>query len=238
MRRCACWRNFLSASFASSGSDGFSEVVVVSVPMDPAWRLASSKRSIIINFTRLSVFREEEDGGVGVCGGGRTPTSLSGETPAMGSFLSFASRARVRAIISGAEYRPGGAGAGAGVLSSYTAVAASSVWGLLLLGSTLVLVLGLGFERTRPFEFKWACTDSSRLRFLGGRRMTILVASFDFGIGKGVGSDSTFGVGSWSVLSAPMGPSGVRGLEGPKAGGDGKDGFGLRLFWRCFPFRL
>ena len=231
MRRCACWRNFLSASLASSGGDGFSEVVVVSVSLDPAWRLASSRRSIMINFTRLSVFREDDDGGVGVCGGGRTPTSLSGETPAMGSFLSFASRARVRAIISGAEYRPGGASAGA--LSS---LSASSVWNLLLLGS--VLALALGFERTRPFEFKWACTDSSRLRFLGGRRMTILVASFDFGIGKGVGSDSTFGVGSWSILSAPAGPSGVRGLEGPKAGGDGKDGFGLGLFWRCFPFRL
>ena len=231
MRRCACWRNFLSVSFTSSGGDGFSEVAVVSVPMDPAWRLASSRRSIMINFTRLSVFREDDDGGVGVCGGGRTPTSLSGETPAIGSFLSFASRARVRAIISGAEYRP--EGAGAGVLSS---LSASSVWDLLLLGS--VLALALGFERTRPFEFKWACTDSSRLRFLGGRRMTILGASFDFGIGKAVGSDSTFGVGSWSPLSAPTGPSGVRGLEGPKADGDGKDGFGLGLFWRCFPFRL
>ena len=183
---------------------------------------------MIINFTRLSVFREDDDGGVGVCGGGRRPTSLSGETPAMGSFLSFASRARVRAIISGAEYRPGGASAGA--LSSLSAAAASSVWGLLLMGSVLVLVLGLGFERTRPFEFKWACTDSSRLRFLGGRRMTTLGASFDFGIGKAVGSDSTFGIGSLSLLSALAGPSEVRGLEGPKGDGDGKDGFGLGLF--------
>ena len=211
MRRRACWRNFLSASFASSGGDGFSEVAVVSVPVDPAWRLASSKRSIMINFTRLSVFREDDDGGVGVCGGGRRPRSLSGETPAMGSFLSFASRARVRAIISGAEYCPAGAGAGAGAgaLSSLSAAAASSVWGLLLMGSVLVLVLGLRFERTRPFEFKWACTDSSRLRFLGGRRMTTLGASFDFGIGKAVGSDSTFGIGSWSLLSALAGPSEV-----------------------------
>ena len=51
MCRCVCWRNFLSAVFASSSGDGFSEVAVVSVSMDPAWRLASSKWSIIVNFT-------------------------------------------------------------------------------------------------------------------------------------------------------------------------------------------
>ena len=167
------------------------------------------------------------------------PMSLSGKVPAIGSFLSFASCARVRAIISGAEYRPRGAGAGA--LSSLSAAAASSVWGLLLMGSVLTLILVLRFERTWTFEFKWACTDSSRLRFLSSRQMTTLGASFDFGIGKVVGSDSTFGVGSWSLLSTPTDPSGVQGLEGPKTDGGGKDerfGSGLGVFWRCFPFRL